>query len=88
MAGCIANADEEQLVFGFGFCQGFFAPGVPIDGVVCMLKQVGAALADEFVGVPVIAFLAGSFTSENEEGKKEKNGLMNGHWLSFTGNCF
>ena len=37
VAGGVADAEEDGLVFGFGFLQGFFSPGIPIHGVVGVL---------------------------------------------------
>jgi hypothetical protein len=41
VAGRVADAEQNRLVFAFGPRQGFFAPGVPLHGIVGMLKQVG-----------------------------------------------
>jgi hypothetical protein len=37
MAGRVTNAHQDQFVFGFGFVKGFFAPGVPVNGVIGVL---------------------------------------------------
>jgi hypothetical protein len=83
VAGGIPDADEEHLVFGFRQTKGLFVPGPPVDGVVGMLKKVGAALVDEFVGVGRavlgIAILHFATQKQQEDGvgeKKEKFGHL------------
>jgi hypothetical protein len=49
VAGCIADAEEDRLVFGFGFLKGLGSPGIPLDWVVFVLEQVGGVLAGELV---------------------------------------
>ena len=49
MAGCITDTDEQHFVFGFGFFKGFGAPGIPINRIVGMLKQIRAALIGKVV---------------------------------------
>src|SRR5205809_5227110 len=51
VAGGVANAEQNWFVFLLGFLQGFFAPWVPIYGVVGVLQQVRACLVDEPGGV-------------------------------------
>jgi hypothetical protein len=51
VAGAVADAEEDGFVFAFGFFEGFFAPWVPVDGVVLVLEEVGGFFAGEPVGV-------------------------------------
>jgi len=47
----IANTDQQELVFIPGFLESFLSPGIPIDRIMSVLKQVRAALMDELIGV-------------------------------------
>ena len=40
----VADRQEDGAVLLAGQCQGFVAPGVPVDGVVRVLEEVGAGL--------------------------------------------
>ena len=51
MTGRITNAYQNGFVFFFCFLQCFFAPGIPIHRIMCMLKQVRTCFVDEFIGV-------------------------------------
>ncbi len=50
MAGSVDDAHDEQLVFPAGLLQGFIALGIPNDGVVSVLQEVGIGFVDEVVG--------------------------------------
>ena len=58
MTGAITDAQEYRFVFGARLGQGFFAPGIPLHGVVGVLEQVGRVFVDKMVGhgVPVNCF--------------------------------
>ncbi len=49
MAGSIANAEKDGLVFGFGFCERGFAPRVPIDWIMGVLLEIGAGFGGESI---------------------------------------
>ncbi len=51
VAGGVADGEEDGFVFAASFFDGFGAPGMPIDGVVGVLKEVGAGGVDETIGV-------------------------------------
>jgi hypothetical protein len=51
MAGCIPNANQYGFIFRFGFIEGFFTPGVPVNRVMGMLQQVWTCFLCEFVGM-------------------------------------
>src|SRR5205807_10193645 len=51
VAGRVANTEQDGFVLLLRLLQGFFAPWVPIYGVVGMLQEVWACLVDEPVGV-------------------------------------
>jgi hypothetical protein len=40
MTGGVSDAEEDRLVFGFSFCERFFAPWIPVHWFVGVLKQV------------------------------------------------
>ena len=50
VAGGVADAEEDGLVFRAGFFEGFGAPREPVDGIVGVLEEVGAGLVGESVG--------------------------------------
>ena len=50
VAGGIADAEEDGFIFRLGLFEGFRAPGIPVDGVVGVLEEVGAGLVGESVG--------------------------------------
>lgn len=51
MTSGVSNADQYQLVFVPGPGKSLFAPAYPVYRIVSMLKQVGAALVDQGIGV-------------------------------------
>ena len=38
VARTIAAAKKDRLIFSFGFSEGFFAPGVPIYGIIAAIN--------------------------------------------------
>ncbi len=50
VAGRVADREEDRAVFVAGARQRLLAPGVPVDRVVAVLKQVGAGLQRESIG--------------------------------------
>ena len=50
VASRIAHAEQNWLVFGFGFGERLLAPRIPIHGIVGMLQQIGAGLPGQPVG--------------------------------------
>ncbi len=51
MAGGVADAQEDRPAELRGSLEGLVAPGIPVDGVVGVLPEVGAGLEDQPVGV-------------------------------------
>ena len=51
MAGRVAYAEEHRGVASLCILEGLLSPGVPVDGVVCVLLEVRAFLVYEAVGV-------------------------------------
>jgi len=49
VASGIADADQNRFLLPTGFFQGFRLPGVPLDGVVGVLKQVGRTFVLEMI---------------------------------------
>ncbi len=49
MAGGIADAKKDGLVLSPRNLKRLVTPGVPLDGVVCMLQKIGTGLMNEFV---------------------------------------
>jgi hypothetical protein len=49
VAGGIANRKKYRFIFGFGFYKRFLTPGIPVDGVVFVLQQVGRFFGCEMV---------------------------------------
>ena len=49
MTGSVADGQEDRLTFGFRLPQRVFAPGLPMDGVVLVLQQVGAGFEVELI---------------------------------------
>ena len=49
VAGAVAHRKEDGLVLGAGLLEGLIAPGVPVDGVLGVLQQVGAGFVREAV---------------------------------------
>jgi hypothetical protein len=47
----ISDADNQHLIFIFGFLQCFISPGVPVHRIMGMLKQIGAAFVDKLICV-------------------------------------
>jgi hypothetical protein len=45
----IADGQENGLVSGLGFAERLFAPGEPIDGVICVLLQIGRRFARQSI---------------------------------------
>jgi len=50
VAGGVADGEEDGPIEALGLGEGVFAPGVPVDGVVGVLQEVGAGLGREAVG--------------------------------------
>jgi hypothetical protein len=50
MAGRIADGEEYELLLFSGPLQGFLSPGMPVNGIVCVLPEIGAFFVDEVVG--------------------------------------
>jgi len=46
MATCIAYAEKDGFVLGFGFIDGFLSPRVPIYRIISVLKKVRAFFID------------------------------------------
>jgi hypothetical protein len=44
VAGCISDAKKDGLIFCPGFGQSFFAPGIPVNGIIRMLEQIRGIL--------------------------------------------
>ena len=59
VAGAVADAQQDRLVFGAGALQCLRTPGIPVDRVVGVLEQVGAGLLGESVchGITLAALL-------------------------------
>src|SRR2546430_8436427 len=51
VAGRVANTEQDGFILLLRLLQGFFAPWVPIYGVVGMLQEVWTCLVDEPVGM-------------------------------------
>jgi len=51
MAGGIADREQDRLVGGLGSGEHHIAPGLPMNGIVLVLKEVGARLLAEAVMV-------------------------------------
>src|SRR6478672_4964339 len=49
MASGVADGEEDRLIFASGPEKRFFAPGIPIDGVLRMLQEVGRLLVSEII---------------------------------------
>ena len=49
VAGAVANGEEDGLVLLAGLREGLVAPGVPVDGVLGVLQEVGAGFARKTV---------------------------------------
>jgi len=56
VAGGISDAHQNGLVFLSGFLNSFVSPGIPVNRVVGVLEQVGAAFVNEFIGVGLDQF--------------------------------
>jgi len=41
MASRVPNAQKDGLILAAGFFQRLFTPGIPVDGIFCMLQQIG-----------------------------------------------
>ena len=48
----VAYAEENGFVFSFRFIEGFLTPRIPVNGVVSVLKKIGAF----FINQPVWLF--------------------------------
>ena len=55
VAGRVADAQEDGLVFGAGALESGVAPGVPVDRIVDVLLQVRAGFGGELVGQKVVS---------------------------------
>ena len=49
VAGAVTHREEDRLLLGAGLLEGLVAPGIPVDGVVGVLKEVGAGFVRETV---------------------------------------
>jgi hypothetical protein len=49
MTGRIADGEEDGLVLRLGPVEGLVTPGVPVDGVVGVLQEVGGFFMDQSV---------------------------------------
>ena len=47
----VTNAQEDRAVELLGFAQRFFAPGMPVYGIVRMLLQIRAGFVDQPIGL-------------------------------------
>ena len=50
VAGGVADAQQDRLVFALGGLQRLGSPRVPVDGVIGVLEEVGARFVGEAVG--------------------------------------
>jgi len=50
VAGRVADREKNGFVFAGGFGEGFIAPGIPIDGVLGVLQEIGALFVRETIG--------------------------------------
>jgi hypothetical protein len=50
VAGGVANREQDGPVLGAGASQSLLAPGIPVNRVVFVLKEVGACLMRQAVG--------------------------------------
>ena len=50
VTGGVADGEKYGFVLGPGTGERFLAPGVPVDGVVSVLEEIGARLVDQPVG--------------------------------------
>jgi hypothetical protein len=44
VAGCVSYAEVNRLPFQTRALKRLFAPWIPIDWIMCMLKEIGAGL--------------------------------------------
>jgi hypothetical protein len=51
VAGGIADAEKDRLIFPSGLLKGLLSPGMPLYGVMRVLQEVRAGFVDETVGV-------------------------------------
>jgi hypothetical protein len=49
MAGGITDGEKDGLVILPGLTKGFFAPGIPVDGIFGMLKEIRAFFPDQMI---------------------------------------
>jgi hypothetical protein len=49
VTGGVSDTEEDRFVLGERFGKGFFAPGIPIHGVVGMLEEIGGGGGGETV---------------------------------------
>jgi hypothetical protein len=54
VAGRIAYTNYDELVFAGRFLQGFLSPGIPVHRIMGMLKEVGAGLVYQGIGMRVV----------------------------------
>jgi hypothetical protein len=50
MAGRVTDGQEDWLVFVPCFLQSLLSPGIPVNGIIGVLEQIGAGLVLKFVG--------------------------------------
>ena len=50
MARTVADGEEDRFSLGLGSGESFRTPGIPIDRVVGMLLEIGAALVEQAIG--------------------------------------
>jgi hypothetical protein len=46
----ITYRKQHRFIFGFGFGEGFCAPGIPIHWIVRVLQKIGTGFMNETVG--------------------------------------
>jgi hypothetical protein len=51
MTGAVSNAHENKFIFVSRFLKSIFTPSVPVNWIVCVLKQVGAFGVYKSVGL-------------------------------------
>ena len=49
VTGGVSDAEQDRFVFLLSTQQGFLGPGMPVHGIVCVLKQIRAGFVDEAI---------------------------------------
>ncbi len=73
VTGAVADGQENELFLFLGLLERLRPPGIPVDRVVGVLQEIGAAFLGKPVGLPAFFFFGRRFSARRDCGTKEQH---------------